>query len=1366
MRIKTLSTLTLLAFAVAPACTDGPTGDGDRVTISNDQGDLSNNITRRNEPVDVEPASSANALALAPQVDYTLTLVAEVAPPQVDGVDLQATSVAFHGNKAVVSYNMAGADRMGAVDVFTFDADKNPNLTSRAVFADTDVSAVAAGDGQVWLATATADETYATPAVLEALALSDDGQLALEGHQRMPLSSYVATSVCVHGDRVYATSGNTGGVYAFDRYTHEAIGSTGLDDARWVDVDEDGQVVVVQGTPGRLAVMRPSDLVETAEYGFEGAAIAESKSTVEVLGGKAFIAGGPGGTFVIDVTTGALVGHIPVPTNLPLAPTDVVTNAVSVDGALMFVSNGAAGVYLVQASDDLAKPIVGAAPSFGVAGRLALGDYSSANHIAYKDGFLFVATGKGGLQIVSVEQNSVPVEPPTGYPYTTDFEFPTGQAGWVFSGDWGFGVDDGNRTAKSGSVMIDSNPNLIDQYNHTSDNIAMLDVPMVIPADGSPTLEFWYVMGDLVHSSDAFYVEVENPATGKWEAKRTFTAQYARDDMAFAQIPLDSYAGKAVRVRFRQRLGAATGARRFVVDDVHIGSLTAPTVSWPFATSFESNSDQDRWALEGGFRYVDGAKGTDNALSVNPDGASQAGWNGSTATLLAFVPVPEEGVPTLSFRYKADLTNDSDKIDVDVQVQGDSSWHDLARYKTVTEHDGWTWDEISLKTYMGESVRVRISQSFADSDAPRTFVVDDIRLGDLDGPELGFPFGAAFETDEEMDDWALGGSWDVSNDAFTGEGALDMNPNGVVQNGYGSGQDVTLRGFVTLPIGEPIAATYRYRLDLVDPSDRAYVDIQSKNDGVWRNIVTYKPEHNESEWTEHEARLDAWAGEAIRLRFRVSYAHTDDVRTFVVDDVRMGGLTEARYAWPYRATFEGESLTQWALTGSWTAVEDPSYGAIVDANPWFEAQGDQSTGHIAMMRGFVEVPATGTATLTYNVRAAFTDPGDRVFVELQTASSGAWDRVRTYNVDLDQQGFGWDEIPLAAWAGEAVRMRVRYDFGASDAPRSVQIDDVRFGPLVLDSYDFPYESGFESDEARAEWNLWGSWGFASAHGTVTPAGGSAMLDGNPGDDALGGLATQQVATMNGFVTLPTDAAPSLGFTYRFDAVDQADRLEAQIQTSGDNTWTTLVTLDGQHARGTYADLVLPLDAWAGEAVRVRFRQVIGNTVATRVIAVDDVWIGEYEGAVVPFPYAVDFGSAAAAATWSLNGAWAFTADGWLSSNPEQVPQPSFGAEQTATQDDYIDLSGAAIPVVSMSYALTLTHSNDRAYVEVQAQGESGWTKVKTFTKADSTPSAASTTLSLAAWSGSAVRLRFRFSHSSSETVRLFAIHDLLVGEAL
>ena len=1368
MSTRTVSLFAVLFALAAPACaTEGGPDDGgkDRVTLNNDRTELSRNVTRRNEPVEVEPAAMANGLVLPPSLDWELTLVASVEPPQIDGVPLQATSVSFDGNMAVVSYNMAGAPQQGAVDVFTFDEARQPTLTARAVFADADVHAVEARDGQVWMATGTADETFGTPAVLEVLGVSPEGVLSLDGNQRIGLSSYAATSVSVHGDRVYATSGNTGGVFAFDRLTLTPTGTTTLDDARWVSVAEDGRVVVVQGTPGRVTVLTGSGLNLQSQYNFEGAFIPESKSTVQVLGGKAFVAAGPGGTYIIDINTGAVIDRIGLPEGLPLPASDIVTNAVSVDEQLMFVSNGAAGVYLVQASKDLALPVSDDPTTLQVVGRLGLEDSASVNHITFKDGFLFVATGLGGLKIVRVAPEEIVVEPPTGYPYVSDLESDAARAGWAFSGDWGFGATDGERVAKSGTVFIDSDPSGADQYNHGTDNVALLDVPLAIPAVGNPALEFWYNVGNLVHVNDAYYVEVENPTTGAWDIKKTLINAHSRADLSFAQIQLDAYKGQTVRVRLRQRMGKEHGARRFVVDDVRVGEMTAPLLSWPLVTGFDAAEEQAQWAYEGAWKLGDDAVSGEAALSVNPDGTSQASYVNHTATLLGFVPVPAAGRATLSFAYRSDLTHDNDKIDLDVQVQGESTWADLHRFSPVHDHLGWTQKEIDLSKYAGKAIRVRWHQSFGDADAPRTFVVDDLSFGAGDEAELPYPFTTSFEQTGELAGWSLAGQWSVTTDAATGTVALDANPHGIAQGGYGAGQEATMLAYVVIPAGAPAALTFNYRLGLVDAADRAYVELQTADSSDWRLLETFQPQHNRASWSTFERSLDEWAGQAVRVRFRFSYAHTPDVRTLAIDDVRLGGLSDERHAWPYRATFVAdEELDAWILNGSFVHVTDGERGAIIDANAYGVPQGGQSKGHRAMMRGFVTVPTAGVPTLSVAMRFALGHADDKVYVQLQDVETGKWTTVRTFTAKHDHPAFSVDEIPLDSYLGRTVRVGITYAFANVEAARTLQIDDVTFGPLVLDAYAYPFHAAFEPGGDAAAWNLWGAWALSAAHGEAAPADGLGFLDGNPGEQLLDRYDTYQTATMNGFVTLPSDVPSHAGFTYRFDALYPADRLEVELQTTGSSDWTSLLTLDRQHARGDLAQVDLPLGAWAGQSVRLRLRMVLGASVAVRTIAIDELWIAPLAGPTFASPYAADF--ATPSADWQLHGTWDFTSDGWLSSNPDALPQYGYATQQTATLDGFIDLTGVAVPVLALDYALALAHASDRAYVEVQGLSDSTWTKLRTFTVADNTTGPATATLPLAAFAGRQVRVRFSYKTAQTDQVREFAVRLVACGGAL
>ncbi len=179
--------------------------------------------------------------------------------------------------------------------------------------------------------------------------------------------------------------------------------SVALHDARWVTVG-DGKVVVVQGTPGQIAVFNESNMTPVGTWSFTGADVAESKSTAQVVGGKAFIAAGTGGVQVLSASTGTVVGSVPRPdpAALGLSPSVVVTNAVAVDEDLLFISNGEAGVYLAQGSQFFSATGSETAQTITMRGRLGFGNLQSVNHVAYQGKYLIIAAGLGGLKIVQV----------------------------------------------------------------------------------------------------------------------------------------------------------------------------------------------------------------------------------------------------------------------------------------------------------------------------------------------------------------------------------------------------------------------------------------------------------------------------------------------------------------------------------------------------------------------------------------------------------------------------------------------------------------------------------------------------------------------------------------------------------------------------------------------------------------------------------------------------------------------------------------------------------------------------------------------------------------------------------------------------
>ena len=267
-------------------------------------------------------------------------------------------------------------------------------------------------DDWVYAAQATGASGFATPAAIERLTIASSGIL-LENNNRFDLTSFAATSILTVGNKIYVTTGDNGHVYALDASDMSMVGQFALEDARWVAYDVDnGRIVVAQGTPGRISVFQEGDfpggsmtLLNT--FPFPGADVPESKSSVEIVGGKAFIAAGPEGVQVMCLDNGQIVGSVPRPdpAALGLDPSVVVTNAVTVDEDLMFISNGEAGVYIAAGAADFASTPCAAPQTITMLGHLRFDDLQSVNHVDYENKRLLIAAGLGGLKIVQVKIN-------------------------------------------------------------------------------------------------------------------------------------------------------------------------------------------------------------------------------------------------------------------------------------------------------------------------------------------------------------------------------------------------------------------------------------------------------------------------------------------------------------------------------------------------------------------------------------------------------------------------------------------------------------------------------------------------------------------------------------------------------------------------------------------------------------------------------------------------------------------------------------------------------------------------------------------------------------------------------------------------
>lgn len=425
---RTASAGALAGMLALGACSDAVrpiAGPSDlHLQIDNDAASLAARMRYDNAgPLDIEavapPASVASAVVANSAVTnaavvqaLSLTLQAEVAPPVVNGVPVQATHVDVSGNYAVVSYATADESYGGAVALFDVSNTARPTLVSLVTLPNADVNAVAfgrtSGKGsravtRIFLAEATSDSGFVEGGVLERLDMV--GGRIVGNSRRLALPSYAGTGVAVYAAYVFATSGTggalMGGVTMVDGERMTAVAVDRFADARAMAIAPEANLAIAtQGTPGRARLydmstgqLRISDLMVGGSTG------RAAKGNVKVVRDWAYVAAGDGGLRVLSIARRRVIDSIARPQVEGVAPEDQVTNAVTVDGDLAFIANGGAGVWIVSTRTDGSSS---GTPAVSVLGRLRFSGPVSANFVASRNGTMFVAAGAGGLKIVRV----------------------------------------------------------------------------------------------------------------------------------------------------------------------------------------------------------------------------------------------------------------------------------------------------------------------------------------------------------------------------------------------------------------------------------------------------------------------------------------------------------------------------------------------------------------------------------------------------------------------------------------------------------------------------------------------------------------------------------------------------------------------------------------------------------------------------------------------------------------------------------------------------------------------------------------------------------------------------------------------------
>ena len=393
---------------------------------------------------------------------FLMYKVAHINSPTLDGQTLQATDVAIAGDSnqsyAYVTYAMAGSSFYGGMDILKLTKGYFPKINSRLLTKKEDANSVTYDSvtNRIFLGLHVNPDIYGLDplkgyygAYLRSVELDSsnkvklsDGSLVTQG---VELQSYAANDAAIMDSKVLVPVGAIGGgverrdtadIITGDSFINTLKGSN-LNDTRAVATYND----INGNMAGFLVYQGPDNATPTLyKCGTDGSYIDylfitnplpltnESKSTIEVHGNVAFVAASDGGVHVINIDNMTELFNIPNPTSVEykvygLSDDLVTANDVTVsklesatNESVIFIANGEYGVRAFELNFDI-DSVSDVAAKFAsnytgdydstttgsnYVGNVHLGNGDSANSLLYRNGYLFVGTGLGGLNVLYV----------------------------------------------------------------------------------------------------------------------------------------------------------------------------------------------------------------------------------------------------------------------------------------------------------------------------------------------------------------------------------------------------------------------------------------------------------------------------------------------------------------------------------------------------------------------------------------------------------------------------------------------------------------------------------------------------------------------------------------------------------------------------------------------------------------------------------------------------------------------------------------------------------------------------------------------------------------------------------------------------
>lgn len=325
--------------------------------------------------------------------DFDLNLVGQVSSPSFDTYEsLTATHIDYQGNFAYVSYNLVGETFAGAVDVIDLSDVNAPTLASRMYMYNRDANAVLFLNNYLYVLGSVDAEKVpeATGNSFIAKIGTSGGVIDVNDVNYVYQDGYTANGIVHHNGALYVSSGVDGTLSKYNAITLDLQASVAYQDLRFVAANSD-KIAVLDGAEGVRIL--DTNLTELSSIAINSGLNAASKRTLSISDNQVVVSEGAQGAGIYDVTTGNLEQRVPIMINPDnVEQSDIVTNAVSLNGNIMLMANGGAGLSISIKSE--LRDLLG-----------VVGLKGSINYVVSEGDYIFAASGRSGLQIISKKRS-------------------------------------------------------------------------------------------------------------------------------------------------------------------------------------------------------------------------------------------------------------------------------------------------------------------------------------------------------------------------------------------------------------------------------------------------------------------------------------------------------------------------------------------------------------------------------------------------------------------------------------------------------------------------------------------------------------------------------------------------------------------------------------------------------------------------------------------------------------------------------------------------------------------------------------------------------------------------------------------------